>query len=109
MKILQVNCVYGKGSTGKITRDIHRGLSEQGIESVVCYGRGQEVSEPHVYKTCGELYSKINNLWSRITGVLYGGLFFSTTRLISIITKTAVFSFIFLTLTFQLQKTFFIF
>ena len=31
MKILQVNCVYGHGSTGKITRDIHHALLARGF------------------------------------------------------------------------------
>ena len=87
MKILQINNVYKKGSTGKITYDIHQGLQKSGIDSVVCYGRGQKVRESNVYKTCGELYSKINNIWSRITGIMYGGCLFSTSRLISIIKK----------------------
>lgn len=87
MKVLQVNCVYNKGSTGKITADLHHTLREQGVESVVCYGRGERVDEPHVYKTCGEVYSKLNNLWSRLTGVMYGGCFFSTNRLIGIIKR----------------------
>ena len=85
MKVLQVNCVYGKGSTGKITQDIHRELQAHGIESVVCYGRGEKVREPGVYKTCGELYAKWNNLLSRFTGLMYGGCYFSTNRLIRII------------------------
>lgn len=84
MKILQVNCVYRKGSTGKIVYDIHTELQRQGIESVVCYGRGEHVDEPHVYKVCPEWYSKLNNLWSRITGVMYGGLWLSTRRLMRI-------------------------
>ncbi len=87
MKILQVNCVYNSGSTGKITADLHRALKEKGIESVVCYGRGKKTDEPFVYKTCGELYSKLNNLFSRFTGVMYGGCFFSTNKLIKIIKK----------------------
>ena len=87
MKILQVNCLYRKGSTGKIVYDIHTELQKQGIESVVCYGRGEKVNEPNVYKVCPEWYSKLNNLWSRITGVMYGGLLFSTNRLIRIIEK----------------------
>ena len=87
MKILQVNCVYKKGSTGKITYDIHSELLKQGIESVVCYGRGEKINEPHVYKTCGEVYSKINHLLSDFTGVMYGGCFFSTNKLIKIIKK----------------------
>ena len=85
MKVLQVNCVYKKGSTGKITYDLHKGLLNAGIESVVCYGRGELVKEPGVYKTCPEWYSKLNNAWSRVTGIMYGACFFSTNKLISII------------------------
>ena len=50
MKVLQVNCVYGKGSTGKITQDIHKELCARGMESIVCYGRGERIREPGVYK-----------------------------------------------------------
>ena len=87
MKVLQVNCVYRKGSTGKIVYDIHTELEKRGIESVVCYGRGERSGEPRVYKTCPEWYSKLNNLLSRFTGLMYGGCFFSTTRLIRIIKR----------------------
>ena len=87
MKVLQINCVYNTGSTGKITADLHKTLLEKGIESIVCYGRGKKVKEPFVYKTCGELYSKFNNLLSRFTGVMYGGCFFSTNKLIRIINR----------------------
>lgn len=87
MKVLQVNVVYKNGSTGKITADIHTGLLKSGIESVVCYGRGLKVNEPFVYKSCGELYAKLNNACSRITGIMYGGCLFSTRRLINIIKR----------------------
>lgn len=87
MKILQVNCVYNTGSTGKIVADIHKELLSRGVESVVCYGRGVKADEAGVYKTCWELYSKANNLLTRFTGLMYGGCFFSTNRLISIIKK----------------------
>lgn len=87
MKVLQVNCVYKKGSTGKITYDLHRGLLDAGIDSIVCYGRGKTVHEPGVYKTCPEWYSKLNNALTRITGVMYGGCSFSTKKLISIIKR----------------------
>ena len=87
MKILQVNCVYKTGSTGKIMYDIHTVLLEKGYESVVCYGRGNKTNDVNVYKTCGELYSKLNNLLSRFTGIMYGGCLFSTNKLISVIKK----------------------
>lgn len=87
MKVLQVNCVYKKGSTGKITNDIHTELINKGIESVVCYGRGEIIKEPHVYKTCGEFYSHVNHFFSYLTGIVYGGCFFSTNKLIRIIKR----------------------
>lgn len=87
MKILQVNCVYNTGSTGKIVADIHQELVQNGVESVVCYGRGKKTNEANICKTCGELYSKANNLRSRITGLMYGGCYLSTLRLIAIIKK----------------------
>lgn len=83
--MLQVNCVYQKGSTGKITCDLHRSLLAYDIESIVCYGRGDAISENGVYKICPEWYSKFNNALSRVTGIMHGGCFFSTNRLISII------------------------
>ena len=89
MKVLQINCVYNTGSTGKITADLHRSLQEQGVKSVVCYGRGKRVFEPGVYKVCSEWYAKLNNLLSRFTGVMYGGCWFSTRRLIKIIRQQA--------------------
>lgn len=87
MKVLQVNCVYGVGSTGKITAEIHTGLLEHGIDSIVCYGRGKTAEQEKVYKTCGELYSHINHFFAKIKGELYGGCYFSTRRLISIIKR----------------------
>lgn len=87
MKVLQINCVHNVGSTGKIMSEIHLGLQERGMESVICYGRGKRVSMPNVYKTCGELYSKMNHLWANVRGQMYGGCSVSTVRLINIIKK----------------------
>lgn len=87
MKILQVNCVWDKGSTGKIVRVLHEAYQDHGFESVVCYGRGQKTSEKNIYKTCSEWYSHLNNLISRFTGVIYAGCFFSTNKLLRIIDK----------------------
>ena len=67
--------------------DIHTELLKDGYESVICYGRGAKTQDSGVYKTCGELYSKFNNLLSRFTGLMYGGCFFSTNKLISVIKK----------------------
>ncbi len=87
MKILHLNCVYNTGSTGKIMYAIHKGLQAYGAESVICYGRGKKVKEQNVYKTCSEVYAKWNHLRARMTGMIYGGCFFSTNKLIGIIKR----------------------
>jgi glycosyltransferase involved in cell wall biosynthesis len=39
MKVLQINSVCGRGSTGRIVLDIHNALSTNGYKSYVAYGR----------------------------------------------------------------------
>ena len=87
MKVLQINNFYNYGSTGKITRDLHMALLEQGQESLVCYGRGGLSREENTFKVCSELSSKCNNLYSRISGLMYGGLYPSTKKIQQIIVK----------------------
>lgn len=87
MKIMQINCVYKKGSTGKIVYALHNYIQNNGDESVVCYGRGSLIKEKNIYKSCSEFYAKVNNLCSRFTGIMYGGCFFSTNTLLRIIEK----------------------
>lgn len=88
MRILQINCVYQKGSTGKIVYDIHSGLKNNNIESYVLYGRGErEKNDPYVQKVCSEKYAKLNHFISKISGILYGGCFFSTRNIIKKIKK----------------------
>ena len=87
MKVLQINCVYPLGSTGKIVHDIHEYLLDKGIESVICYGRGKKVNEENVYRVSNDIYSKFQNLYSRLSGYAYGGCFLSTNYLINIIKK----------------------
>jgi len=87
MKVLQVNCVYKKGSTGSIVFSIHSGLKQNGYGSVVCYGRGSDVSEKDVYKISSEIEAKIHALYARISGIQYSSSFFATNRLINIIKK----------------------
>ena len=45
MKIIQINCVYKRGSTGKIVYDLHSLAVENGFESIVLYGRGKKEKE----------------------------------------------------------------
>ena len=87
MKVLQVNCVYRKGSTGKLTYELHKGLKGAGISSVVCYGRGDKVYENGVYKVCGELESHIYKAYTMLNGLKYSGCFRSTRYLERIIER----------------------
>lgn len=87
MKILQINCVYNKGSTGRIMSEIHKELIKNGHESLIFYGRGGKTTDANVVKVCSELYAKINHLFARLTGIMYGGCFFATNRIISLIKK----------------------
>lgn len=71
MRILQINCVYGKGSTGKITKDIHLALLEKGIESFVCYGRGGTVVDKNVFMIATDFSSRVRKVISAIDGMPY--------------------------------------
>lgn len=87
MKILQVNNVYAEKSTGKLTKQLHDGLLEEGYESVVVYGRGKATKAPGVIRLCPDWYGKLNSFLSRVTGMPYGGCFLSTVRLQHIIRR----------------------
>jgi len=85
MKVLQVNCVYNHGSTGKLVYDLANYLTEHGHQSVVCYGRGVNVSEPNVYKVSSELEAKIHSALSRAFGVQFAHSPLATNKLLKII------------------------
>ncbi len=89
MKVIQVNCVYKSGSTGNIVYDIHKFLCDTGYDSLVAYGRGESTNDIGVYRVCGNIYAKTNNLLSRISGLMYGGCFLSTRKLIRLIRREA--------------------
>lgn len=87
MKVLQVNCVYGEESTGKIVADHHRYLQAAGVSSVVCYGRGSTAQEPHVYRLCSNTYARAWKAAKMLAGPLYGGSLLSTGKLEGIIRR----------------------
>lgn len=87
MKVLQINCVYGEGSTGEITRLIHEELLRAGHDSRVIYGRGRTMRGEGIMRLCPEAYGKMQGLRSRLTGVMYGGCFLSTARLLGYIRR----------------------
>ena len=73
MKVLQINCVYGRGSTGILTRDLHEALLAQGESSIVIFGRGKSTWEDGVRHIGNELLSKCSGARAKLTGVMYGG------------------------------------
>jgi putative colanic acid biosynthesis glycosyltransferase len=71
MRVLQINCVYGQGSTGKITKDIHMALLDNNIESYVCYGRGKDAKEKNVIRISTDLASRVRRFVATIDGMPY--------------------------------------
>lgn len=89
MKILQINLVYGEGSTGRIVEDIHKKLLQDGHESYVAYGHTYEkpFRDSRVYKTASEF----NIIWyarlARLIGLRFNCAYFETERLKKYIKK----------------------
>mgnify|MGYP000044833125 CR=1 FL=1 len=82
MNILQINCVYGVGSTGNITRDLHQALLARGHRSAVLYGRGPLSADPHVARICPSWYGRAQGLTARVAGLPYGRCIRSTRHLL---------------------------
>ena len=82
MNILQINCVYGVGSTGNITRDLHQALLARGHRSAVLYGRGPLSADPHVARICPSWYGRAQGLAARVAGLPYGRCIRSTRHLL---------------------------
>ena len=57
MKLIQINAVYGCGSTGKIVRDLHELSLREGIESYVAYSTTTETNITNGFKI-GTVYDK---------------------------------------------------
>lgn len=85
MKILQIDVNCKGSSTGKIVYDLYSSLNSDTDTVAVCYGRGQNVVEPNIYKFGIDLETNIHAALARITG--YNGCFsyVSTRRLIKFI------------------------
>ena len=68
MKVLQINAVYGQGSTGTIVRDIEKMCEESGIECYVASPDKKVLKAKHGYVIGNTLDHKIHALLSRIHG-----------------------------------------
>ena len=87
MKVIQLNTWYAEGSTGKLVESLHEGYLSYGFDSYVIYGRGDHKGIKNVIKGSYTLESKICSVFSRLTGVMYGGCYFSTKRILKLIKK----------------------
>lgn len=85
MKILLLNCVYREGSTGKIVASIADILRGQGHEVLTCYGLGKSDIDEFSVKVCSNFEHKVNAVLKRLTGIPYGGVFFSNCRIKKIV------------------------
>lgn len=82
MKVLQVNTIIGRGSTGVIVLEIEKMLQKNNIESFIAYGRGDS-ADPHHYQIGSKIEHSIHSLvFSKILGLQGLGSIFSTLRFI---------------------------
>lgn len=84
MKVVQVNSVFGKGSTGRIVSDLHKEAIYKGYESYVFYGRGNRFKKHNVSK----INTSVGVLWHVLLSRLfdYQGLS-STLETIKLVNK----------------------
>lgn len=88
MRICQINCVYGVGSTGKLTRDIHIALREKGYESfVITPLKNQYTSDEGVFTISNKLLSNISAMLRRGLGMQFDWAYLQTWRIIRILKK----------------------
>lgn len=90
MKILLINGVYKKGSTGNIVETLFNGYKQEGHDPYLIYGRGDRKyvsNSNHIYNKTLEIESKIHHLFSLFTGNMYGGMHISTYRITKLIKK----------------------
>lgn len=72
MRILQINCVYAYGSTGKIVEDVSNYCLSKGDEVLVLYGRQGKNVTSNVIKVSSEVEAKLHSILTRLTGMDFG-------------------------------------
>ena len=85
MKVLFINTVYGKGSTGRLIQNIGEALENAGHSFKVAYGRGNIENDRHVYKIGNVFDTYIHASLARITDKVGSFSIFATYKLIHFI------------------------
>lgn len=83
MKVVQINCLFGTGSTGKIVEALYDYSKAQGDDSYVIYGIGEKQDDDHLIRTTPWVVRKAQSFRSRITGYPYGGCIWGTATALS--------------------------
>ena len=86
MKVLQINAVYGIGSTGRIVAEIDEVLVQSGIESIVATTQ-TTVRKDNIYIVGTSVGRKVHALLSRLIGKQAYFSAFATKRLLNWIKK----------------------
>lgn len=88
MKILLINTVNKTGSTGKITYSIHNFALENGYDSIICYGRGNDDNnDSRLIKISSNSEIYLHVLLTRIFGLQGSYSYFATRKLVRLIKK----------------------
>ena len=85
MRLLQINCTYAFGSTGKIVESISDYCLENGNVVRNLYGRQGINLTMHSIKISSELEAKFHSIFSRLTGQDFDYSFFATKKAINCI------------------------
>lgn len=88
MKVLTVNCVAKRHSTGKIIDSIAKDLSDT-CDTYMCYETGDKPDDPTMYRIAGWLEYRFYYALGRLLGLKYTTGFGSTFRLIRHIKKVS--------------------
>ena len=88
MKVCQINCVYGRGSTGKIVQSLHHELQKNGYESIViCPIVKAEDLETNVFTVSNRYLSRASALYRRLFARQFDGALIQTSRILNILEK----------------------
>lgn len=82
LKVLLIDVVCKKGSTGKIVYDLYTELNNNGHIASICYGRGTKIEEPGIIKISKDLEMYFHAFLTRSIGLTGYFSFFATRRLI---------------------------